>query len=101
VFLFAVDEESGRLDDVIARGEAYATAGADCIFVPGLLDLDALRRLAGAVELKLNAMWLPGAADLRARGRRRPAGTALAQAAYTHAQQAAVALLWSSCGSAH
>jgi 2-methylisocitrate lyase-like PEP mutase family enzyme len=40
VFLFQIGEPAGRLDDVLARVAAYAEAGADCLFVPGLLDLD-------------------------------------------------------------
>ena len=36
----------GNLEAALARGRAYVEAGADCIFVPGLHDLDALRHLA-------------------------------------------------------
>ncbi len=97
VFLFGVGEEAGRLDDVIARAAAYEAAGADGIFVPGLLDLDALRTLAEATRLKLNAMWLPGAPSVDeladAGVARFSVGTALAQVAYSHAQAAARALL--------
>lgn len=97
VFLFAVGEESGRLEDVISRARGYREAGADGIFVPGLLDLDALKTLSEAVDLNVNAMWLPGAPsidDLAAAGVNRfSVGTALCQAAYTHAQNSAKALL--------
>jgi len=92
VFLFAVGEESGRLDDVISRAKMYAEAGADGIFVPGLLDLDALRTLTSAVDLPVNAMIGPGApsvAELAGVGVRRiSAGTALIQAVYGHARRA-------------
>lgn len=97
VFLLAVGDEDGRIDDVIARGRAYKDAGANGLFIPGLLDLDALRTIAEATDLHVNAMWLPGApdrADLAAAGvARYSAGTAIAQAAYTHAQRAAEAFL--------
>ena len=42
VFLFEIGEPEGRLDDVLARAAAYAEAGADSLFVPGLLDLGTL-----------------------------------------------------------
>lgn len=61
MLLLAVGEEAGRLDEVIERAKAYAAAGANGVFVPGLLDLDALKTLADSVEIAVNAMWLPGA----------------------------------------
>ncbi len=97
VFLFAVGDEEGRLDNVIDRAKAYAAAGADGIFAPGLLDLDALKSLSTTVDLAVNAMWLPGAPsiDLLAGAgvARVSVGTALAQVAYTDTQNAARALL--------
>ncbi len=61
VLLLAVGEEEGRIDDVIARGNAYREAGADGLFISGLLDTDALTTLTRETGLKINAMWLPGA----------------------------------------
>src|SRR6202000_502350 len=61
VFLFGIGVPDGRLDDVVARSAVYAQAGADCLFVPGLLDLAALSDLAGKVSLPVNAMAGPGA----------------------------------------
>jgi 2-methylisocitrate lyase-like PEP mutase family enzyme len=93
VYLFGVGEESGRLDDVIARARVYAAAGANGLFVPGLLDLDTLRTLTAAVNLPVNVMVGPGApavAQLAEAGVRRiSAGTALVQSAYAHTQRAA------------
>ncbi|MGW4823735.1 isocitrate lyase/PEP mutase family protein [Streptomyces sp. NPDC004227] len=90
-------EEDGRLADVIARGNAYREAGACGLFVPGLLDLDALGTVARETGLKVNAMWLPGAPapeKLREAGvSRYSAGTAIAQVAYTAAADAARAFL--------
>jgi 2-methylisocitrate lyase-like PEP mutase family enzyme len=97
VFLFGIGEESGRLDDVIARTEEYAEAGADSLFVPGLIDLDALSSLVKASPLPVNVMTWPGAptiAEFAAVGVRRVSlGTALSQAAYSLAQRAAAELL--------
>ncbi|WP_037602020.1 isocitrate lyase/PEP mutase family protein [Streptacidiphilus rugosus] len=97
VFLFGIGEPEDRLADVLLRAKAYAAAGADGIFVPGLLDLDALRELCAASPLPVNAMLVPGGPtvpELAATGVRRvSAGTALAQSAYGAARQAAAELL--------
>ena len=91
VFLFQVGEPEGRLDDVLARAAVYAEAGADCLFVPGLVDLDVLRTLVEASPLPVNAMAGPGAptvAEFEAVGVRRVSlGTAVAQAAYSVAHR--------------
>ncbi|MFF7452945.1 isocitrate lyase/phosphoenolpyruvate mutase family protein [Kitasatospora sp. NPDC008115] len=93
VFLFGL----GGLDEALARAEAYAAAGADGLFVPGLLDLDALAELCARSPLPVNAMAVaggPSVAELAAAGVRRiSAGTAVAQLAYTAARRAAAELL--------
>jgi 2-methylisocitrate lyase-like PEP mutase family enzyme len=97
VFLFAIGEPEGRLDDVLARASAYAEAGADSLFVPGLLDLGTLAELTRKVSLPVNVMAGPGAPDvaaLRAAGVRRVSlGQAVTQAAYTLARKAAAEAL--------
>ncbi|OJY52360.1 isocitrate lyase/phosphoenolpyruvate mutase family protein [Pseudonocardia sp. 73-21] len=97
VYLFGVGPEAGRFDDVVARARSYADAGADSLFVPGLLDLDTLAALTSRVDLPVNAMAGPGAPsvdDLRAAGVRRvTVGQAVAQAAYSLARRAAVEVI--------
>jgi 2-methylisocitrate lyase-like PEP mutase family enzyme len=97
VFLFEIGEPAGRLGDVLARAAAYAEAGADSLFVPGLLDVAVLATLTGKVSLPVNVMAGPGAPDvaaLRAAGVRRVSlGQAITQAAYTLARQAAAEVL--------
>jgi 2-methylisocitrate lyase-like PEP mutase family enzyme len=97
VFLFGIGEPEGRLDEVIARAAGYADAGADCLFVPGLIDLDALTSLVKATSLPVNVMAWPGAptvAEFEAVGVRRVSlGTAVTQAAYSTAQRAATEVL--------
>ncbi|MFD5083075.1 isocitrate lyase/phosphoenolpyruvate mutase family protein [Kitasatospora sp. NPDC058406] len=87
----------GGLDDVLVRAEAYAEAGADGLFVPGLLDLDALAALCARSPLPVNAMAVAGGptvAELAATGVRRVSvGTSLAQFAYTAARAGAAELL--------
>ncbi|WP_433833277.1 isocitrate lyase/PEP mutase family protein [Actinoplanes sp. CA-015351] len=84
---------SGALDEVLARAAAYAEAGADCLFVPGLLDLAALRTLTAASPLPVNAMAGPGSpsvAELAGAGVRRVSlGSSIAQAAYGLVERAA------------
>jgi 2-methylisocitrate lyase-like PEP mutase family enzyme len=46
-------------DQAIERGKAYADEGADGFFIPGLVDLSLVERIASAVSLPVNAMHLP------------------------------------------
>jgi 2-methylisocitrate lyase-like PEP mutase family enzyme len=97
VFLFRIGAEAGRADEVVARSESYAAAGADGLFVPGVLDLDVLAPLLSAVTLPVNVMAGPGGpsvTELAAAGVRRVSvGTAIAQAAYGSAERAVRELL--------
>jgi 2-methylisocitrate lyase-like PEP mutase family enzyme len=98
VYLFQIGEPDGRFDEALARAEAYAEAGADCLFVPGLLDLAALAALAAAapipISVMLGAPGGPTVAQLAAAGVRRVSvGTAMALAAYTTARAATRQLL--------
>jgi 2-methylisocitrate lyase-like PEP mutase family enzyme len=43
------------LDEVIARLNAYADAGADCLYAPGLKTLDQIRRVVDGVQRPVNA----------------------------------------------
>jgi 2-methylisocitrate lyase-like PEP mutase family enzyme len=94
VFLFGIGAEEARPGDVVSRAEVYAAAGADSLFVPGLLDLGTLATLTSAVGLPVNVMVGPGApsvGELAAVGVRRVSlGQSIAQAAYSLARRAAV-----------
>ena len=48
------------LEEVIARGKAYAAAGADGFFAPGLKDEVFIGRLCQEVPLPINIIALPG-----------------------------------------
>lgn len=100
VHLLQIGPPEGRDDEVRSRAKAYAAAGADCLFVPGLLDLAELAALVAVVApLPVNAMAGPAGpsiAELAATGIRRiSVGSGVAQAAYTVAQRAAGELLTS------
>ena len=97
VFLFGIGAPEGRLGDVLGRSSAYAGAGADSLFVPGLTAVPTIAELVNASPLPINVMAGPGAppvAELASAGVRRVSvGTAIAQAAYAVAERAATELL--------
>lgn len=74
------------LDDTIARLVAYAGAGADCVYAPGLSTVEQIRAVAGAVDVPVNVLALPGGPTVdeigRAGGRRVSIGGSLASTAY-------------------
>jgi 2-methylisocitrate lyase-like PEP mutase family enzyme len=49
------------LDDTIARLSAYAQAGADCVYAPGLKALDQIETVVKAVGVPVNVLALPSA----------------------------------------
>jgi 2-methylisocitrate lyase-like PEP mutase family enzyme len=47
------------LDDTIVRLQAFAGAGADVLYAPGLQDIEDIRALCGAVEKPVNVLARP------------------------------------------
>jgi 2-methylisocitrate lyase-like PEP mutase family enzyme len=87
---------SGNLDEALERSAAYAAAGADSLFVPGLTDPAAIAELvAGPLPIAVMAgPGTPAVADLAAAGVVRISlGSAIAQAAYGLAARIATELL--------
>nr|WP_106193500.1 isocitrate lyase/phosphoenolpyruvate mutase family protein [Umezawaea tangerina] len=95
-YLMGVGTPEERFAATVKRAERYAEAGADVLFVPGVVDPDVIRELV-AGPLPLNVMVHPGAltvAELAALGVARiSVGSAIAQAAYGLAGEAARELL--------
>ena len=62
IFLKAKPEthDSRLAEQAIERGRAYADAGANGYFIPGLANLALVERICAAVPLPVNAMHLPG-----------------------------------------
>jgi 2-methylisocitrate lyase-like PEP mutase family enzyme len=87
---------SADLAEALDRSAAYAEAGADSLFVPGLVDPDALSTLAHG-PLPVAVMVWPGApevAELAAAGVARISlGPAIAEAAYALAARATTEFL--------
>ena len=86
------------LDATIARLVAYAEAGADCLYAPGVTDLGQIRAIVAAVAPKPVNVLLMGpemrVADLEAAGVRRVStGGALAAAAWAGFEDAVTILV--------
>jgi 2-methylisocitrate lyase-like PEP mutase family enzyme len=61
LFLKVKEHDAALLDEVIARGKAFADAGASGFFVPRLSDPRQVERVVNAVPLPLNLIAFPGA----------------------------------------
>jgi 2-methylisocitrate lyase-like PEP mutase family enzyme len=74
------------MDEVIARLRAYSVAGADCLYAPGLKEIDDIARVVKSVDKPVNANLTAtglSIADMAAVGVRRVSvGAALAKATY-------------------
>jgi 2-methylisocitrate lyase-like PEP mutase family enzyme len=53
------------LDDTIARLQAFAAAGADALFAPGLASADQIRDVLSSVDAPLSVLILPGVPPVR------------------------------------
>jgi 2-methylisocitrate lyase-like PEP mutase family enzyme len=96
VFLAGVGAPEDRVAATMKRAASYAAASADSLFVPGLVDLDAIAELAAGPLPVAVMVWAgaPTVAQLADAGAVRISlGAAIAQAAYTLAANATTELL--------
>jgi 2-methylisocitrate lyase-like PEP mutase family enzyme len=71
IYLAAIGPAETRFERTVERLRAYAKAGADCVFAPGLTDLDTIAKLVKVVATPLNILALPACpptADLERAG---------------------------------
>jgi 2-methylisocitrate lyase-like PEP mutase family enzyme len=61
VYLRQVGPESARLTETVRRAAAYVAAGADGVFVPGVMDPPTIRRLVQEIGAPVNIMAGRGA----------------------------------------
>jgi 2-methylisocitrate lyase-like PEP mutase family enzyme len=86
------------LDDTIKRLRAFAAAGADVLYAPGLRDLATMRKLVAAVDKPVNVVMSMAASDLTAAQladagvKRISVGGALARLAFAAVRDAAVGM---------
>jgi 2-methylisocitrate lyase-like PEP mutase family enzyme len=84
VYLRGLTPETARAAETLARAARYRDAGADGIFVPGLVNSADIRQIAATAGFPLNVMASPGlppASELARLGvRRLSAGSGIAQA---------------------
>jgi 2-methylisocitrate lyase-like PEP mutase family enzyme len=97
VYLFQVGAPETRFDAAVRRANGYRAAGADCLFVPGVVDADTIAALVRAIDGPLNVMAMPGAPSTSQLGQlgvaRVSVGPAIAQAALAATRRAARELL--------
>lgn len=95
-YLFDIGAPEGRLGETVSRAKAYLDAGADGIFVPGVVDRATIEELVGRIDAPLNVLGMPGALsvpELAALGVARVSvGARVALAAYAVAIRAATEL---------
>lgn len=93
VYLFQVGDVTTRLSATVERARLYRRAGADCVFVPGVIDIGTIAELVKAIEGPLNIMAMPGAPSAKQLGEigvaRVSFGPWIAQVALAAAQRAA------------
>src|SRR5262249_4210850 len=60
VFLREVGDPSRRLAAAVERGNAYRAAGADCVFVPGVVDAPTIKALVDGIAGPINVLAVGG-----------------------------------------
>ena len=97
VYFFGAGSAKARLEETLRRAASYRDAGADCVFVPGVVDSATIGRLAEGIKAPLNVMAGPGAPTTAELGRlgvaRVSVGPAIAQVALEATRRVARELL--------
>jgi 2-methylisocitrate lyase-like PEP mutase family enzyme len=97
VYLMEVGAPESRFDEAVRRASMYRAAGADCLFVPGVVDAATIRELVKAIDGPINIMAGPNAPTITELGElgvaRVSLGPRIAEAALGTVQAAARELL--------
>ena len=97
VFLAAVGTPAQCLEQAVRRGNAYLAAGADCVFVPGVIDAATIEALAASIAGPVNILMKPGTPTVAELARlgvvRISLGPYVAQAALETARRVATEVL--------
>jgi 2-methylisocitrate lyase-like PEP mutase family enzyme len=93
VYLANLVDDASKVEETLKRGRLYQQAGADGLFVPAVIDVEAIRAIVQGVDLPINVLARPGlpvADELAKLGvHRLSAGSAVAQTLWGHAQELA------------
>jgi 2-methylisocitrate lyase-like PEP mutase family enzyme len=74
VYLLQIGEANTRYGEALRRLSAYRDAGADCLFVPGLMDLATIRQFVADLNCPVNILAVPSSpsvGELKGAGVRR------------------------------
>jgi 2-methylisocitrate lyase-like PEP mutase family enzyme len=97
VYLASVGEPENRFAEAVRRANAYREAGADCLFVPGVVDSPTLTKLVREIKGPMNVLagpGLPNVAELQGLGvARLSVGSGIMRATLALARDAARELL--------
>jgi len=64
VYLLEVGQPEARFDEAVKRLTAFRDAGADCLFAPGIRDLEIISRLVRELEFPVNILAGPGSPSI-------------------------------------
>jgi 2-methylisocitrate lyase-like PEP mutase family enzyme len=64
VYLLAVGEPASRYDEAVRRLAAFRVAGADCLFAPGIRDVETIARLVRDLAHPVNILASPGSPSI-------------------------------------
>lgn len=97
VYLFQVGAPETRFAEAVRRSNLYRAAGADCLFVPGVIDPEVIRALVREIDGPVNILAWPGAPTIQELGRlgvaRVSLGAGVARAALAATRQIAKEVL--------
>jgi 2-methylisocitrate lyase-like PEP mutase family enzyme len=65
LYLAEIGDAATRFEKSCERLRAYIAAGADCVFVPGIVDEDLIRRFVQALKFPLNILAGPGSPTIK------------------------------------
>jgi len=65
VYLLQVGEPTTRYDEAVRRLSAFRNAGADCVFAPGVRDVETIKRMVADLNCAVNILAVPGSPSVR------------------------------------
>jgi 2-methylisocitrate lyase-like PEP mutase family enzyme len=93
VYLNQIEGPKSWVEETISRATLYQTAGADGLFVPGVVDASEIQTIVDAIRIPLNVMARPGLPEAKVLAklgvRRLSAGGAISQVIWKHASELA------------